>query len=118
MNKAALTSRRLNNAQNILATIVDINSLLNVTDTRNKRLFYNLCSRYINQTLFQFTKGNMALATVQTVLDSVISAERMFFSKSNVLNIIVNFLTAHSDGDNLQCMINLKLLDYFLHKYY
>ncbi|AGR56878.1 ac19 [Hemileuca sp. nucleopolyhedrovirus] len=95
-----------------------INNLVQSVDTSNvngRRMFYKLCQRFIINVLHN--NGSSTIATVQTFLDGIIELEKLFFDKSRILNYIVGFLIVHSDGDNLQSVIYVKLLDYFLTTY-
>ncbi|QWO71671.1 AC19-like protein [Orgyia pseudotsugata single capsid nuclopolyhedrovirus] len=81
----------------------------------NQQLFYNVGRRLVLSCL-SGERGTTFVA-LQTIFDSVIELEHLLFAKSRLLHFIVQFLVAHSDGDNLQCLVNLRLLDYFLTNY-
>ncbi|QYC92766.1 AC19 [Trabala vishnou gigantina nucleopolyhedrovirus] len=85
-----------------------------VSVQHRKKLFILLCTRFIE---FNLLHNNATVSTVQNILDNIVQLELLLWSKSNVLIYMVNFLVANSDGDNLQCVINLKLLDYILNNY-
>ncbi|AKN80679.1 hypothetical protein [Perigonia lusca single nucleopolyhedrovirus] len=85
----------------------------------DKRLFYNVCTALMKKILTgTWFGGAGCVVALGAVLDTVIETERMLFNRSTVLNYVVGFLAAHSDGTNLQCVFNLQLLDYVLNKYY
>lgn len=90
--------------------------IINSIDTSKRdgrQLFYNICYNIISKILSRST----AIETIKTIVSIIIETEKTIFNRSQVLNYIRNFLIINSDGHNLQCTINLKLLDYILNKY-
>lgn len=90
--------------------------IINSIDTSKRdgrQLFYNICYNIISKILSRST----AIETIKTIVSIIIETEKTIFNRSQVLNYIRNFLIINSDGHNLQCIINLKLLDYILNKY-
>ncbi|AWW14489.1 hypothetical protein KM620_gp129 [Hyposidra talaca nucleopolyhedrovirus] len=102
------------NVINFLPKLKNLIGNINASSSSGQHLFYTLCHKFVANNLFY---NNSTLCTLQTVLDGIIELERMVFSKSKMLNFILQFLITHSDGNNLQCLINVQLLDYFLNKY-
>ncbi|ADB84375.1 hypothetical protein [Apocheima cinerarium nucleopolyhedrovirus] len=100
---------------NFLHAIGNFKNLINTSDANGQRLFYNLCYKFIATNVLGCTSATFT--TLQTILDGIIETERVLFDKSRILHYVVKFLIVHSDGDNLQCFINLKLLNYFLTNY-
>nr|WUR10851.1 hypothetical protein Caab_142 [Calliteara abietis nucleopolyhedrovirus] len=80
-----------------------------------QKLFYNVAFQIVNKHFLHVQ--HTSFFGLKNLLDTIIELENLLFSKSRLLQFIVKFLVAHSDGDNLQCLINLKLLDYFLTTY-
>jgi hypothetical protein len=54
---------------------------------------------------------------LHVIFNTIIETERTLFNKSYMLEKILNFLVTNSDGDNLQCRINVFYLDYLMNKY-
>ncbi|ABY65848.1 hypothetical protein [Orgyia leucostigma nucleopolyhedrovirus] len=99
-----------------IMTVAKESTMTNVFDRHNQqRLFYNVGRKLV----YGYLAGehNATLLTLKTMFDGVIQAERLLFTRSRLLHFIVGFLVAHSDGDSLQCVLNLQLLDYFLTNY-
>jgi hypothetical protein len=90
---------------------------VNTIDTSRpdgRQLFYKLCYMVMMRA---FNKSSTVEA-IQTIFGMIIETERSLFNNRRVLNFITNFLIANSDGDNLQCKINLQLLYYILNRYH
>ncbi|QHB21776.1 ac19 [Artaxa digramma nucleopolyhedrovirus] len=87
---------------------------INLSNGNGRKLFYNLCYRFVCTSL---CANNASFITLKTVFDAIVEIERLIFSRSRLLHFIVGFLVANSDGNNLQCVINLQLLEYFLTNY-
>ncbi|AHH82707.1 ORF-118 [Buzura suppressaria nucleopolyhedrovirus] len=102
------------NVITFLPTLKNLIGNVNASNSGGQQLFYTLCYKFVASNLLS---NNSTLNTLQTVLDGIIELERMVFSKSRMLNFILQFLITHSDGTNLQCLFNIQLLDYFLNKY-
>nr|QGW50092.1 hypothetical protein [Chrysodeixis includens nucleopolyhedrovirus] len=97
-------------------TMPSLMRIINSIDTSKRdgrQLFYNICYNIISKILSRST----AIETIKTIVSIIIETEKTIFNRSQVLNYIRNFLIINSDGHNLQCTINLKLLDYILNKY-
>nr|QGW49672.1 hypothetical protein [Chrysodeixis includens nucleopolyhedrovirus]QGW49952.1 hypothetical protein [Chrysodeixis includens nucleopolyhedrovirus] len=97
-------------------TMPSLMRIINSIDTSKRdgrQLFYNICYNIISKILSRST----AIETIKTIVSIIIETEKTIFNRSQVLNYIRNFLIINSDGHNLQCIINLKLLDYILNKY-
>ncbi|ABF47456.1 ac19-like protein [Clanis bilineata nucleopolyhedrovirus] len=97
--------------------IVSIKNMVDTSSVGGRRMFYTICYTVARKYLHQFNNNVLALNTIQTLLDSIIQAEQMLFSRSLLLDFCVRFLINNSDGQNLQCLINTQLLDYLLNKY-
>ncbi|QUJ09299.1 hypothetical protein Gyru_ORF104 [Gynaephora ruoergensis nucleopolyhedrovirus] len=115
-----LTNRNSSGGTNVanvetVASFVDVLRSIDFSQGNGKRFFYNLCYRFVCIALSK--SPSVPLITLKTAFDTIVEIERFVFAKSRLLHYIVAFLIAHSDGDNLQCLINLRLLDYFLNNY-
>ncbi|ACF05379.1 hypothetical protein [Adoxophyes orana nucleopolyhedrovirus] len=102
----------------LLATIIDLNVLSDLSDRRYESMFCKLSNKLTTQTLNRFVYGNLELTKCKNILNIIIKTEQLIRNKSVILNLIVNFLIRHSDGVSFQCMLNTKLLGYFLETYY
>ncbi|QAT90324.1 hypothetical protein KM622_gp038 [Spodoptera exempta nucleopolyhedrovirus] len=101
------------NAGQLLNAILNISNLVDTTKINGQHLFYALCVSYIKTTV----NGTTALNTLKFAFDQIIQLERTFFNKRRVLDFALAYLAKHSDGQNLQCCINLQCLDYLMTKY-
>nr|QBI90342.1 hypothetical protein [Trichoplusia ni single nucleopolyhedrovirus] len=106
-------SRTIVHGQLTMPSLMRIINSIDTSKRDGRQLFYNICYNIITKILSRST----AIETIKTIVSIIIETEKTIFNNSKVLNYIRNFLIAHSDGHNLQCTINLKLLDYVLNKY-
>lgn len=97
----------------MLNAILNINTLVDTSKSNGQRLFYALCVSFINKSV----TGQTALNTLKYAFDNIILIEEILFHKKRILNYVLSFLADHSDGDNLQCSINVQCLDYLMGKY-
>ncbi|AYN44993.1 se33 [Alphabaculovirus alterspexiguae] len=101
------------NAGQLFNVILNISNLVDTTKTNAQHLFYALCVSYIKTTV----NGTSALNTLKFAFDQIIQIEKTLFNKRRVLDYALMYLANHSDGQNLQCYINLQCLDYLMTKY-
>jgi hypothetical protein len=104
---------KMKNASQMLNAILNINTLVDTSKSNGQRLFYALCTSFINKSV----NGQTALDTLKCAFDNIILIEETLFHKKRILNYVLAFLADHSDGDNLQCRINVQCLDYLMGKY-
>jgi hypothetical protein len=78
----------------------------------NHRMFYTLADKLMRNSLV--SNG----ANVCAIVDTLIGIERCVFNKSFLLNGIMNFLIANSDGETVQHKMFTTLLSTLLNKYY
>ncbi|AIU41362.1 ac19 [Sucra jujuba nucleopolyhedrovirus] len=97
-----------------LSNIRNVFLNVNTTTVGAQQLFYNICFQFVAKNLIC---NSVPFITIQTVLNGLIELERIVFGQNRILKYIVKFLVDHSDGNNLQCLINVQLLDYFLTNY-
>jgi Protein of unknown function (DUF1477) len=103
----------MNTTGGMLSTILNINTLVDTSKSSGQRFFYALCTTFVNKSV----TGKTALGTLTSALDSIIAIERALFNKSRILAYVMSYLADHSDGDNLQCRVNVQCLDYLMRKY-
>ena len=78
----------------------------------NYEMFYNLANKVLHNSLFSNSLN------VCAIVDTLINIERRVFHKSFLLNGLVNFLIANSDGHTVQHLMFTALLSTLLNKYY
>lgn len=108
-----MNSIKLKTAGQMLNAILNIGNLVDTSKTNGQHLFYALCISYIKMSV----NGNTALNTLKIAFDKIIRLEQSFFNKRRVLNYVLSYLADHSDGDNIQCHINVQCLDYLMTNY-
>ncbi len=108
--------KRLKHNNNQLSTskVLGLISAIDTSRHNGRQAFYSLCIRVLNNAL----QNSATFKGLQSLISVVIETERTLFDNSRVLNFITNFLVAYSDGDSIQCTINLRLLDYILTTYH
>ncbi|QEI03627.1 hypothetical protein [Rachiplusia nu nucleopolyhedrovirus] len=109
MNKVFKTKHSKNQLN-----IIELISVIDTSKQNARQLFYNLCFKTISAAL----RNSSTFKGIRSLISIVIDAEKSLFNNRRVLNFIRSFLIAHSDGDSIQCQINLQLLDYILSTYH
>ncbi|AAZ38210.1 ORF-44 [Agrotis segetum nucleopolyhedrovirus A] len=104
---------KLKSASQMLNAILNIGNLVDTSKANGQHLFYALCVSYIKMNVSTST----ALNTLKIAFDKIIQTERTIFRRQRVLDFVLRYLADHSDGDNIQCRINLECLDYLMSKY-
>ncbi|AUV65313.1 hypothetical protein [Alphabaculovirus myunipunctae] len=102
----------MNNGQ-ILNYILNINTLVDTSNLNGQRLFYALCTTFVRKSI----AAKSALDNLTHAFDRIIEIEHRLFNRRRILGHVLAYLADHSDGDNLQCRINLQCLDYLMKRY-
>nr|QIT08212.1 hypothetical protein [Lymantria dispar multiple nucleopolyhedrovirus] len=87
--------------------------LMNIVRAGGDRAFYRLCGNTLRCLLPELG----SLDAIESTLDAIVETEQCLFNRSYLLKYSVAYLAAHSDGTNLQCAFNLRLLSYLLTRY-
>ncbi|AAM09163.1 unknown [Mamestra configurata nucleopolyhedrovirus A] len=104
---------KMKSATQMLDVILNINTLVDTSKSNGQRLFYALCTSFINKSV----TGQTALNTLKCAIDNIILIENALFHKRKFLDYALSSLADHSDGTNIQCQINVQCLDYLMKKY-
>ncbi|QED40631.1 hypothetical protein [Chrysodeixis includens nucleopolyhedrovirus] len=102
------------NGRPAINNVLGLISVIDTSKPNGRQLFYNLCLKAITLGL----RNSGTFKGFKALINLLIESEKLLFDSNRVLSFIRNFLIAHSDGDNMQCAINLQLLDYVLTTYH
>ncbi|ANF29767.1 ORF-119 [Catopsilia pomona nucleopolyhedrovirus] len=86
-----------------------------LSHNNNYDVFYKLANAFMRSSLFC---KNFNIMYVCNIVDMLVNLERSLFGKSLLLNGLINFLIANSDGNTLQHKMLANVLSVMLTKYY